>query len=69
MACPHECADHTLGKVDPTPLLVLACAREQISACMCILSSGNAECLSLNPELKCQQCDLQAQEVQCDIRL
>lgn len=69
MACPHERADHTHAEVDPTHLLVLACTREQILACMCIMSSGNTELLYLNPELKRQQCDLQTREVQCVIRL
>lgn len=69
MACPREHADDTHAKPDPTHLLVFACAREQILACMCILGSWNTEWLYLNPELKCQQCDLQAQGMQCVIRL
>lgn len=59
MACPHECVDHTHVNGDDTPLLVLACAREQILACTCILSSGNVKWLYLNTELK-----RHAQEVQ-----
>ena len=69
MACLHEYADHTHAKVDSTHLLEFACTREQILACICMLSSGNTECMYLNPELKCRQWDLQAQEVQCAIRL